>query len=314
MVNVDSINIGGFQAEEVCVNKTYCFPRIVWCYWEQNNIPLDVRKMIRVTRKSLQNFTVGFVSQKNIKKFLNINNFPEHYYDFKRKGSPNKADYIRMSLLEKFGGIYVDAGTIVNSGQEMEWFIHQAIEHQPQLVAFKYGFEDHDIHFGFLGAPRNSFYLKSFIKEYNNAFSVERHVYCNATCKFLLEQGVNLFFRCLPKPKSYFMMDTIFTKVNFLNSTLNESILRLPQERGPNRLFIECQYKKSCFIQRYIHDPVVQTFPFVKVFGHFRIAIANRIEREEKLKKKKNEGNVKEKKVKNEKTEIKKTMKREKNR
>lgn len=260
--------IDNFNITESCCNN-YCFVRVIWVFWEQDNVDKFVLDIIRVSKESLTNFTLIFLSKNNISDFLDLKHFPKGYFKT-REGNPNRADYVRISLLEKYGGIWLDASVIVNSGIEMEWFVSQAVEFKSQMIAFKYSYMDHDIHFCFLGAPGGSFVMKMFKEEYDRALTIGIREYTSITCKYLLGKKVNLFMRCLDVPSTYFMMDTIFTNISFENSTINNGILRLSEIRGPNRLFLECKHKKECFVARFLHDQSVKNYPLIKIFGHVR--------------------------------------------
>lgn len=255
--------------EDCC--QGYCFPRIIWMFWGQDNAPEDVLDMLKTSRHSLINLSLTILSERNVSDFLDLERFPKEYFGL---GWPNKADYIRISLLEKYGGIWLDMSIMVTSGKEMEWSISQAIENHSEMVLFKYGFQDHDLHFSFLGAPRNSVVMEVFRKEYDKAlrFGVER--FTKLACKYLLEKKIYIYYRCGNDfLRKYFLIDSLFTIISFENSSINDRILRLPEIRGPNRLFLECRYSKECFVDRFLHDRSIETHAFIKIFGGFRTAI-----------------------------------------
>ena len=84
----------------------------VWIWWEQgyDNLPLVVRGCVASLNKwGGVNHTVNMLDRNNISQFIDI---PEKIWEKKDKriiNSSNLSDLIRFMLLEKYGGVWVDA-------------------------------------------------------------------------------------------------------------------------------------------------------------------------------------------------------------
>lgn len=87
-------------------------PRIIWAYWENINrdtIPTHIQLCFDTFRKHLApKYKVNILTDKTIKKFL-----PDVREDLNDLLIAQKTDYYRVALLYKYGGIWIDADTIV---------------------------------------------------------------------------------------------------------------------------------------------------------------------------------------------------------
>ena len=84
----------------------------VWVYWEGPKSPLIQLCIEIMTKKLSDNFNFILLDQNNIYNYL-----PDIKEDFKKVLNSfkisHKVDYYRILLLQKFGGIYLDADVIV---------------------------------------------------------------------------------------------------------------------------------------------------------------------------------------------------------
>lgn len=89
----------------------------IWIYWDNlNSIPKIVRCCISSIKKNNPDKEVVIVDEKNIANYIEIE---EHVWNKYKKGCITKthfSDIVRISLLLKYGGIYMDA-TILQVGQ-----------------------------------------------------------------------------------------------------------------------------------------------------------------------------------------------------
>lgn len=106
-------------------------PRIIWTYWDSDEFPEIIQKSIENWKKYSPTFTVNVVTPSNIKKFL-----PEKDFSgFKADGLvQQRADLIRMYLLEKHGGIWSDASIAVRESHE--WVIQEQKNRHFEFFAY----------------------------------------------------------------------------------------------------------------------------------------------------------------------------------
>lgn len=82
-------------------------PKNIWMYW-QGNLPALVARCIAVIQEKHPDYHVYVLNDDNIAEFCD-----EEYYNFQGITSQQRADLIRLNLLYKFGGIWLDASIIL---------------------------------------------------------------------------------------------------------------------------------------------------------------------------------------------------------
>lgn len=93
----------------------------VWVYWEGNNIPPFIKLSMKTIEKNIgYGFSLNILNENTVKEYIpylntdKINGIRHKIKDDDPKHIiPMKADYIRSRLLLTYGGVWVDADTIV---------------------------------------------------------------------------------------------------------------------------------------------------------------------------------------------------------
>lgn len=239
---------------QFCSGSVY--PRVVWSYWENETfIPEDVEEMMNVTRKSLANFTYILVTENNSISFFNVTSFPAFYPKLVPR---DKSEYIRISVLKKFGGMYMDSTVIVNSGSEMEWVFSKAGKSQAEAFGFSYS--KRGIYMNFMGASLHSEYFNKLGDALHEAMSVDFYRYCEVN--FPRSNHERCLIAC---------PDSFFESFNLKNKRLLNKLLKLPKSRSHYQFAeIECKNDYNCVRDRLLHDPVARSYPFIKLGQIFR--------------------------------------------
>lgn len=93
----------------------------IWMYWE-NKPGKDKPKFLQLCYQTIQkkcqnSFNIILLNEKTVYNYLpNLRNDLDKYLSI-----PQKADYIRLSLLYKYGGIWIDSDTIVIKDLKPLW-------------------------------------------------------------------------------------------------------------------------------------------------------------------------------------------------
>lgn len=119
------------EADLIVLNPTIpnaVIPKKIWMYWEG---PLAgfVEKCVEQVKKTNPDYEVHFLTPETVKNFCDI--------DFGRfpKATPQqKADLLRFELIYQYGGIWLDASTIVY--ESLDWI--QALVKKTQTHSFAY--------------------------------------------------------------------------------------------------------------------------------------------------------------------------------
>lgn len=93
-------------------NVSHEIPKVIWTYWDGDDIPETVKKCMQTWNKHNPDYTITMLSNSNINSYL-----PDaDVLNMKMANTPQrKSDFIRIHILEKYGGIWCDA-TIMMTG------------------------------------------------------------------------------------------------------------------------------------------------------------------------------------------------------
>lgn len=89
------------------------FPKTIWRYWEQgwDKVPYVVQKCTESVKKYASDWNVIDLDKDNIENYIILPDFFKIETDFPIQ---TKSDYIRCALLQKYGGVWLDATVFLN--------------------------------------------------------------------------------------------------------------------------------------------------------------------------------------------------------
>lgn len=82
-------------------------PKIIWAYWDNDDIPELVRMCQKNWKKYAPNYEIRFVNKKEAKELVDL---PDYWDDLKPY---RQSDVFRLKVLEKYGGVWIDASTFL---------------------------------------------------------------------------------------------------------------------------------------------------------------------------------------------------------
>lgn len=107
------------------VYENYFIPKKIWIFWHSANVPNIVKACIRQASEMCIGYEIIVLNTSNIDEFIDI---PHIYADVPIS---NKADLIRLMLLEKYGGIWMDASIFLT--ESLDWIISMLDRHEAFL-------------------------------------------------------------------------------------------------------------------------------------------------------------------------------------
>ena len=91
--------------EESKKNK---IPKIIWSYWDNPEVPEFISDCKKNWAKFAPNYEIRYLNKNNIEDY--ITNMPENWQSLPPY---RQADVLRLKLLEKYGGIWMDASILL---------------------------------------------------------------------------------------------------------------------------------------------------------------------------------------------------------
>jgi len=177
-----------------CLSKyyTYKIPKIIWIYWDSyDNLPNSIDNIIKYNKEMIKTWKIIYLSDSNINQYIPQNEYPKNINDIIVQA---KSDWIRLYLLNKYGGVWLDASIIVNDEEKLNQLVNESFIKNSDLTSFYLESRIvNDLHFthietSFLMAPLNSYFIENWKKEFEKAIDMGFKNYKN----LLLSQGFNL--------------------------------------------------------------------------------------------------------------------------
>lgn len=104
-------------------------PRKVWSYWHDDQPPLVVRLCIDNWKALNPGYEVRLLSARTVADFL-----PDVPASLSRLGAAKQSDWIRLALLERHGGIWLDSSIILTTS--LDWMIERQQATGAEYVGF----------------------------------------------------------------------------------------------------------------------------------------------------------------------------------
>ena len=129
----------------------------VYTFWEpRENLPVYLQLCMETWKKFLPNATIVLLDCKNIGEFIDVRDFGSNLFSSGRFTLTQIADAIRIALLAKHGGVWLDADTIILNSEVEKYFLPD----EKHRVVFFGVLQDRSCHIAFINAPPVSMCMK----------------------------------------------------------------------------------------------------------------------------------------------------------
>jgi mannosyltransferase OCH1-like enzyme len=116
--------------------KDYDLPKQIWCYWDSGSLPEHIEEYYQNNKRVLDDWKITFLTDETLPNYIDVSAIPDKYTILMAQ---HKADYIRLAVLHKWGGTWMDASIIVNSKEAMEKLYIETNERKAQATLFTLG-------------------------------------------------------------------------------------------------------------------------------------------------------------------------------
>ena len=144
-------------------------PRIIWMFWKDIEIPINIQNIIDHNKKVLTNWEIIILNKKTIHDY--IPKFPTQY---KAITVQQQSDWIRLYLLKTYGGIWSDISIIYNDVAKIDELWKKSDKYD--YTGFFYKDKKHNgiyeiIETWFILCKKNSTIITLWLNEYERAMS-----------------------------------------------------------------------------------------------------------------------------------------------
>ena len=251
----------------------YIIPKIIWVYWDNTDVmPVSIINIYKYNLSVLKEWKIIFLNCNTINEYID----PKVMPCFKGLHVAQKADWIRLYLIDTYGGCWCDAGIIINSEKRMNELLEVSILNRSLFTGFY--FESRVVNddiFSFIEcwfilAPKNSILIHLWRLEFERALNMGLMKYK----KKLIRAGeLNL-----KQMYDYKNNDTYLTiqtcLYNLSNNKLPDYILdHIILYRAEESMFFVqhiCKWDRKCIHGILNNDPEVKKIPFIKLVTNDR--------------------------------------------
>jgi hypothetical protein len=243
----------------------YNLPKVIWQYWDKE-LPPMIQMIKDNNQKKLQGWTIHYLNENTVATYIPPFEFPPGY---SKLGEAHKADWLRLYLLKKYGGVWMDASIIINDPNAIDRLHTQSIQQESELTLFQFK-TPLNVENWFIMAPEKSRMIETWFTEYDSAIRMGFPHYK----KMLWKDGVNT--SCGKKDDK--IEDVYFTQHSCIQRILQKGIVRNPNiivnkaEETMLKVDFLCDNKKEaetkeCLIKQYSDFKSLRQLPYIKING-----------------------------------------------
>ena len=255
-----------------CFFKTYTYniPKKIWVYWDNyDNLPNSIDNIIKYNKKTIKTWKIIYLSDENINEYIPQHEFPKNINNIIVQA---KSDWVRLYLLNKYGGLWLDASIIVNNEEKLNELVKESFLNNSDITSYYLNSRIvNDQHFthietSFLMSPVNSYFVERWKKEFEYAIDIGFKNYKN----LLLSQGFNLekIFNG-GDDDVYLMIHACAYKVGS-EYIFNPNVLLYKAEDEIYYLQETCGWENKCISDKLNKDSSVKNIPLIKLVNKNR--------------------------------------------
>lgn len=109
--------------------NTETVPPILWSYWDGDAPPLVVQRCFAQWRRLHPHFTIHILDARSVLQYL-----PQIPRVLEGASAAKRADWVRLELLQRHGGIWLDASTILT--QPLDWVLAEQARTGADFVGY----------------------------------------------------------------------------------------------------------------------------------------------------------------------------------
>lgn len=182
----------------------------IFCYWDAEELPPLINECIKKIKKEMgSKWNIILLNKNTVYKLISKNNFPNNYGKLQVQ---HKTDWIRLYLLKKYGGLWMDISIVLNDPQEIEDIYNIVMNSNKNSCCYEMYFhrikvnnkEYPGIENWFIMAKPNSEIINKWLNEFEYAIEIGFDKYAEYINKnnYILSEGCKKYkyltvYRCI---------------------------------------------------------------------------------------------------------------------
>jgi hypothetical protein len=215
----------------------YILPKVIYGFWDDLDTNLIIQSHIKNWRKKIsKDWEIIILNKDNVYKYVDsefLNRYGSGHID-----STRFSDFLRVYLLIKNGGCWIDASIFIIDGQFLDKYYDEMVENEYDACFYEYKEQTMNelqphIDNWFMMAPKNSNILIDLYNEFDKAFEMDFLKYKN---DILVPSGILLDKTIGYDDSTYLLQHAIFhylfkkgNKYNIVLKNATESMYKIQE-------------------------------------------------------------------------------------
>lgn len=206
------------------LRRTSDIPNVIYTYWHDNNVPVTVRSCIQTWKRLHPDYTIHLITKDTLSEFVPVSVSSSWIH----ATTPQRfTDFLRLYLLSKNGGIWMDASIRLN--RRLDWVHAYQRAEKSEYVGFTINFfKETDvpvIDSWFMASVPDSMFMKNWYEKFDHINTYKTvEMYVDHLAKTTNFQGIE-------RVDAYYLAIHVAALSLLPNPTYSLSLL--VAERGP---------------------------------------------------------------------------------
>jgi hypothetical protein len=247
------------------INNGYNIPKIMWSFWDNEQLPEQIQLIHENRSKKLEKtgWKLYMLNSNNVKDYIDLTTLPKN---FNKLIIQHKADYYRLLLLQKYGGVWIDASIIINDPDAINNLYNESVQKRSEFTGFTLepvpGGTDRSkyIENWFIMAPINSEIINKWLLEFTSAIEGGFDDYIPR----VKQEGVHIVERIGSYLTQHACMQTVLQKRlgRPANIILNDA------EKDMFKIQTDCNWDLNCLFDKFKNNASeIRKIPYIKLRG-----------------------------------------------
>jgi hypothetical protein len=244
----------------------YSLPKVIWQFWDKEELPPVIKLTKENNAKKLLGWTIRYLNEKTVWDYVSRSDVPPGY---DKLYAAHKADWLRLYLLKKYGGVWMDASIIINDAKAVDELYTRSLQKESELTVFQFK-TFINVENWFIMAPEKSRMIDAWYNEYDSAI---RMGFLNYK-KMLWVEGVDTSCgRDEDKPEeTYFTQHYCMQRILQKGLVVNPNIIVNEAKDTMLKIDYICDIKEkdermACLTKNYLNVDTLRSLPYIKVNG-----------------------------------------------